>query len=93
MDISLGFNPCFYWMSEGTLASAASKIVLEGFQSLFLLDERRYKVVSMTTQEDKKFQSLFLLDERRYTMYILLMEKKMSKFQSLFLLDERRYKD
>ena len=36
------FNPCFYWMSEGTPLLSLLRVQSLRFQSLFLLDERRY---------------------------------------------------
>ena len=62
------------------------------FQSLFLLDERRYiNMRNDFTDCILWFQSLFLLDERRYVREKHSFSIQPNMFQSLFLLDERRY--
>ena len=63
-----GFNPCFYWMSEGTGLANHIHSKRNKFQSLFLLDERRYFYTGgkFNIGYSRQFQSLFLLDERRY---------------------------
>ena len=61
------------------------------FQSLFLLDERRYWHILKRAFLQSEFQSLFLLDERRYKVGYASNRSTLRRFQSLFLLDERRY--
>ena len=86
------FNPCFYWMSEGTFVIVGHlEINLLVFQSLFLLDERRY-IDSRNILKYWKgcFNPCFYwMSEGTSLRY---SGKRMQDlFQSLFLLDERRY--